>query len=102
MLFKKAFYEHFKRIGTTYIRGVNDENISNRGTFGRYRIGMWRTPVEVFARTAELKKYRLDVPQVTELAWELSQAGLPMSEGILTIEQFTEEIMKLYRQKSGA
>ena len=66
------------------------------------RVVMEGTPVEVFARTAELKKYRLDVPQVTELAWELSQAGLPMSEGILTIEQFTEEIMKLYRQKSGA
>ena len=65
------------------------------------RVVMEGTPGEVFARTAELKKYRLDVPQVTELAWELAQDGLPLSPGILTIEQFTDEIMKLYRQKSG-
>ena len=37
-----------------------------------------------------MKSYRLDVPQVTELAWELKKAGMPMPDGILTVEEFTE------------
>jgi len=57
------------------------------------------TPAEVFARTEELKKYRLDVPQVTELAWELKKEGLPFSDGILTIGQFVEELMGMYGSK---
>lgn len=61
-------------------------------------IVMEGTPKEVFARTRELKGYRLDVPQVTELAWKLKQDGLSLSDGILTIDQFTEEIMELYRK----
>ena len=44
------------------------------------------TPREIFSRTEELKKYRLDVPQVTELAWELKKAGVPLSDGILDRE----------------
>jgi energy-coupling factor transporter ATP-binding protein EcfA2 len=58
------------------------------------------TPKEVFSRTAELKGYRLDVPQVTELAWELKKEGLPFSDGILQIDEFVDELMKLYQEKS--
>jgi energy-coupling factor transporter ATPase len=58
------------------------------------------TPKEVFSRTAELKGYRLDVPQVTELAWELKKEGLPFSDGILQIDEFVDELMKLYQKKS--
>ena len=57
------------------------------------------TPAQVFARTEELKGYRLDVPQVTELAWELKKEGLPLSDGILTIDAFVEELTALYRDK---
>ena len=57
------------------------------------------TPGQVFARTEELKGYRLDVPQVTELAWELKKAGLPLSDGILTIDQFVEEIVAIGQDK---
>ena len=32
----------------------------------------------MFSKVEELKKYRLDVPQVTELAYELKKAGLPI------------------------
>ncbi len=44
-------------------------------------------PREIFSRVEEIKKYRLDVPQVTELAYELKKDGLPLPEGILTVEE---------------
>ena len=50
------------------------------------------TPKEVFSRVNELKKYRLDVPQVTELADELKKAGMELSDGILTIEELVDEL----------
>ena len=62
------------------------------------RIVMEGTPEEVFTRTEELKGYRLDVPQVTELAWELKREGLPLTDGILTIDRFVDEVMALYGQ----
>ena len=54
------------------------------------KIVMQGTPREVFSRVEKMKSYRLDVPQVTELAWELKMAGMPMPDGILTVEEFTE------------
>ena len=54
------------------------------------KIVMQGTPREVFSQVEKMKSYRLDVPQVTELAWELKNAGMPMPEGILTVEEFTE------------
>ena len=59
------------------------------------KIVMQGTPREVFSKVEELKKYRLDVPQVTELAWELKKAGLPLPEGILTVEEFAEAMAVL-------
>lgn len=60
-------------------------------------IVMEGTPEEIFSRVGELKKYRLDVPQVTELAHELRMKGIPLSPCILTIEEFVKEIMEVYR-----
>lgn len=45
------------------------------------------TPKEVFSNVKELKKYSLDVPQVTELADELKTAGMEIPDGILTIDE---------------
>lgn len=53
------------------------------------------TPREVFSKVGELKKYRLDVPQVTELAYELKKEGLPLNDGILTVEELVDQISKL-------
>ena len=58
------------------------------------KIVMDGTPKEIFAQVERIKELRLDVPQVTELAYELSQAGLDMPEGILTREEFMEVFMK--------
>ena len=62
------------------------------------RIVMDGRPKEIFSRVRELKEHGLDVPQVTELAYELKQAGMPLSDGILTREQLVKELAPLIRQ----
>lgn len=48
------------------------------------KIAMEGTPREIFSRVDELKKLRLNVPQVTLLAHELKKSGLNIPDGILT------------------
>ncbi len=57
------------------------------------------TPREIFSRVKELKEYRLDVPQVTELAFELRQAGLPLSKGILTMYELLGELVPYLKEQ---
>ena len=45
----------------------------------------------------EIKKYRLDVPQVTELAYELRKEGLPIPKGVLTVDELVEALTKIKR-----
>lgn len=59
------------------------------------KIIMDGTPRQIFSRVDELKKHRLDVPQMTLLADELRKSGLPIPKGILTREELTEAIMKV-------
>ena len=56
------------------------------------------TPREVFSRVEELRALSLCVPQATELAYELRQAGMPLREGILTREELIEELVPLLRR----
>ncbi len=51
------------------------------------------TPKEVFSHVEQLKALRLDVPSTTELAFELEKSGIPMSRGILTIDELVAEIL---------
>lgn len=53
---------------------------------------MQGTPREIFSQVEKLKAYRLDVPQVTLLAYELKQSGLPLPDGILDIEELVEAL----------
>lgn len=50
------------------------------------------TPREIFSRVEEIKKYRMDVPQVTELAYELSKEGYDIPAGLLTVEELVTAI----------
>ncbi len=56
------------------------------------KVVMQGTPKEIFSHVEELKALRLDVPQVTLLAHELKKKGLPLSDGILTIEELVNEL----------
>ena len=58
------------------------------------KVVMSGTPKAVFSRVEELKKLRLDVPQVTELAFELKKRGIPLRDGILTREELVQELVK--------
>lgn len=59
------------------------------------KVVMEGTPREIFSQVDMLKKYRLDVPQVTLLADELRKAGLPIPAGILRREELVQELCKL-------
>ncbi len=50
------------------------------------------TPREIFFQVETLKKYRLDVPQVTLLAHELKQSGVDIPDGILTTEELVNAL----------
>ena len=56
------------------------------------RFVMQVTPREIFSQVETLKKYRLDVPQVTLLAHELRESGVDIPEGILTAEELVNAL----------
>lgn len=53
------------------------------------------TPRGIFSQVEQLKRYHLDVPQVTELAWELKKDGLPFKDGVLSVNEFTDEFKRV-------
>ena len=56
------------------------------------KIAMEGTPREIFSQVEKLKSLRLDVPQVTLLAYELKQSGVPLPDGILTTEELVRAL----------
>lgn len=54
------------------------------------RIAMEGTPKQIFSQVEKLQELRLDVPQVTLLAYELKKRGLTLPDGILTIEELAD------------
>lgn len=57
------------------------------------------TPRQIFSRVEEIKKYRMDVPQVTELAYELSKEGFEIPAGLLTVEELVAAIDAYQRSR---
>ena len=64
--------------------------VMNRG-----QVSLTGTPREVFEQTAALREIHLDVPHMTDLAQDLRAAGMPLPQGILTVDEMTEEVCKL-------
>ena len=62
------------------------------------KVTLQGTPREVFSKVDELKALRLDVPQVTLLAHELREEGFPISEGILTKEEFRDAMLQCVKE----
>ena len=52
------------------------------------------TTKEIFSQVELLKKYRLDVPQVTLLAYELKQKGYALPDGILSVDELITALEK--------
>lgn len=59
------------------------------------RIVMQGSPRDIFSRVDELKRFHLDVPQVTMLAEELRKRGMKLPAGILRMEELVEELCQL-------
>lgn len=58
-------------------------------------IKMEGTPREIFPQVERMKSIGLDVPQVTELAYELKKAGININEKILNVDEMVEELCQL-------
>ena len=63
------------------------------------KVAMEGTPREIFSQVERLKELRLDVPQVTLLAYELQQRGVELPDGILTVEELTQHLLQKYHMK---
>ena len=70
--------------------GADKVIVMNQG-----KVVMQGSPREIFSQIELLKKYRLDVPQVTLLADELRKKGLPISAGVLSKEELVSQICRL-------
>lgn len=53
------------------------------------------TPREVFADVARMRALQLDVPQPTELCWQLRQQGVALPPDILTVDECVEALASL-------
>ena len=53
------------------------------------------TPKEVFKNVEKLKSLGLDVPQVSELAYELRKMGIEISDDVLTVDECFDEIIRI-------
>lgn len=61
------------------------------------KVVMDGAPRDIFSQVKALKGYGLDVPQITELAFELKEAGMPLPEGILSREELVKELQFLLK-----
>ena len=60
------------------------------------------TPREVFSQVDRMRQLHLDVPPMAALAEELRKAGMPIRDGILTIEEMVQEVEKTLCQSKYA
>ncbi|MEE0058151.1 energy-coupling factor transporter ATPase [[Bacteroides] pectinophilus] len=94
----KVLHELNRREGVTIILITHymDEVIDADKVFvmDDGKLVMQGKPREIFSQVDRLKELRLDVPQVTELAYELKKSGLDMPDGILTHEEFRDALKK--------
>lgn len=58
-------------------------------------VKMEGTPREIFPQVERMKKIGLDVPQVTELAYELKKSGININEKILNVDEMVNELCQL-------
>ena len=60
------------------------------------KIELQGTPREVFSEVDKMKELGLEVPQVTELGFELQKEGLNIKNGTLEIDELVDEIVRVY------
>ena len=63
------------------------------------KIALQGTPSEVFGNVEQIKKLKLDMPQIMELSYELYKCGKFDRYDILTIDEFIKELEKQVQEK---
>ena len=58
-------------------------------------------PKDIFSDPERLQKLRLDAPPVSGLAHRLRQAGMPLPDGILTVDEMVKEVAALCKSPSA-
>ncbi len=53
------------------------------------------TPVEIFSNVDKMRELHLDVPPMAALAADLREAGMPLDDGILTVDDMLREVEKV-------
>ncbi len=56
-------------------------------------------PRNIFSNVEELKALSLDIPTVTQLAYQLQKEGIELPKGIIDTDEFIDELQKLIREK---
>lgn len=59
------------------------------------KVVMEGTPREIFSQVEKMKELRLDVPQATEIAYELRKSGINIRADILSIDELVNEVCQL-------
>ncbi len=59
------------------------------------QVRMEGTPRQVFARSEEMVKYRLEIPEVTKIALELNRKGIKIPKDILYPEELVDILLKI-------
>lgn len=59
------------------------------------KLVMQGTPREIFSQVEKMKGYGLDVPQVTETAYNLRKMGIDIPQDILTVDEMVGAICRL-------
>ena len=63
------------------------------------KIVMQGTPKEIFSRPEELKKYRMSLPQATEVAYRLKKEGIDLPDGILEKKELAKACAEYLAKK---
>lgn len=66
------------------------------------KVAMFDTTDAVFRRGEELTKIGLDIPQITRITDRLRQSGIPLREGIYTVEDAYPELCRLLKLEGEA
>ncbi len=72
------------------VTGADQVLVMNEG-----KLVMAGRPKEIFSQVEEMRRYHLDVPQVTELAAELRRRGLNIPAGLITPDEFVKTVAPL-------
>lgn len=63
------------------------------------KVKMEGTPRQIFVRSEELSDCRLTIPEITKIALNLNKRGINIPKDVLSVEELTEAIIKLYKEK---